>query len=172
MRQLAISEGDLLLETLMGKFVISVKTDTSVQEAAQVVTHYDFPAIPVINNKDELVGLITKDEVIDLIQEQATADLYARAGLEEGDRIFTPTWTSIKYRIPWIGLNLLMAVAASSVISLFEETMSHLIILASLKNIVAGVGSNTAIQSLTVITRGLAIGDFRFVPIVKPYLKK
>lgn len=172
MRQIAVSAGDLLLETLMCKPVISVKTDTSVQEAAQIVAHYDFPAIPVTNNKNELVGLITKDEVIDLIQEKATADLYARAGLEEDDRIFTPTWTSIKYRMPWIGLNLLMAVTASSVISLFEETMSHLIILASLKNIVAGVGGNTAIQSLTVITRGLAVGDFRFISIRKALMKE
>ena len=172
MRQLAVSEEDRPLDTLMGKSVISVKTDTSTQDAAQIVAHYDFSAIPVINNKDELVGLITKDAVIDLIQEQATADIYARAGLEADDRIFTPIRTSIKYRTPWIGLNLLLAVTASSVISLFEETMSHLIILASLKNIVAGVGGNTAIQSLTVITRGLALGDFRFVSIRKALIKE
>ena len=172
MRQLAISDGDLLLNKLMGKSVISVKTHTSLKEAARVVTHYDFPAIPVVNEKNELVGLITKDEMIDLIQEQTTADIYARVGLEEDDRIFTPTWISIKYRMPWIGLNLLMAVTASSVISLFEETMSHLIILASLKNIVAGVGGNTAIQSLTVITRGLAVGDFRFFSAHKAIIKE
>ena len=172
MRQLATSEENLPLNNLMEKTVISVKTTNSVQEVAQIVSHYDFPAIPVTNNKNELVGLITKDEVIDIIQEQATADLYARAGLEEDDRVFTPAWTSIKYRIPWIGLNLLMAITASSVISLFEATMSHLIILASLKNIVAGVGGNTAIQSLTVITRGLAVGDFRFIPASKALIKE
>ena len=172
MRQLAVSQGELPLNTLMGKSVISVKTNTPLQEAAQIVAHYNFPAVPVVNSKNELVGLITKDEVIDIIQEQVTADLYARAGLAEDDRIFTPAWTSIKYRVPWIGLNLLMAVAASSVISLFEQTMSHLIILASLKNIVAGVGGNTAIQSLTVITRGLALGDFRFVSLRKALIKE
>lgn len=172
MRQLATSEADIPLESLMEKSIIKVKTNNSVQEAAQVVAHYDFPAIPVVNTKNELVGLITKDEIIDVIQEKATADLYARAGLGSDDRIFTPALNSIKYRTPWICLNLLMAIIASSVISLFEETMSHLIILASLKNIVAGIGGNTAIQSLTVITRGLAMGDFRFFPIRKAISKE
>ena len=164
MRQLAISEEALTLNTLMEKSVINIRTSDSIQSAAQLVAHYNFPALPVVNDKHELMGLITQDEVIDILQDKATADLYARAGLEEDDRVFTPAWTSIKYRLPWIGLNLCMAVLASTVISLFEETMSHLIILASLKNIVAGVGGNTAIQSLTVITRGIALGDFRFVP--------
>ena len=172
MRQLATSDGDIPLNKLMGKSIISVKTNTPLKEAAQVVVHYNFPALPVTNEKNELVGLITKDEVIDIIQEQATSDLYARVGLEEDDRIFTPTWISIKYRAPWIGLNLLMAITASSVISLFEETMSHLIILASFKNIVAGVGGNTAIQSLTVITRGLAVGDFRFFSTYRAIIKE
>ena len=172
MRQLAVSEETLTLENLIDKSTISIKTSAALEEAAQTVAHYNFLALPVINEQKELIGLITKDEVIDIMQEQATADLYARAGLEEDDRIFTPIRTSIKYRIPWMALNLLLAVAVSSVVSLFEQTMSRLIILASLKNIVTGIGGNTAIQTLTVITRGLAIGDFRFISIRKALIKE
>ena len=172
MRQLAVAEETLQLENLIDKATISIKASATLQEAAQTVAHYNFLAIPVINKNKKLIGLITKDEVIDIIQEQATADLYARAGLEEDDRIFTPISTSIKYRLPWIGLNLLLAIAVSSVVSLFEQTMSRLILLASLKNIVTGVGGNTAIQTLTVITRGLAIGDFRFISVRKALIKE
>ena len=172
MRQLAIAEDSLKLENLIDKSVISIKTADSLESAAQTVAHYNFQAIPVVDAEKKLVGLITKDEVIEIIQEQATADLYARAGLEEDDRIFTPVKTSIKYRLPWMGINLCLAVVVSSVVSLFEQTMSHLILLASLKNIVTGVGGNTAIQSLTVITRGLALGDFRFTLFRKALLKE
>ena len=172
MRQLAVAEETLPLENLIDKSTINIKAKATLQEAAQTVAHYNFLAIPVINEQQELIGLITKDEVIDLMQEQATADLYARAGLEEDDRIFTPISTSIKYRLPWMGLNLLLAVAVSSVVSLFEQTMSRLIILATLKNIVTGIGGNTAIQTLTVITRGLAIGDFRFISLKKALIKE
>ena len=172
MRQIAVAEESVRLENLISTSVVSVKTESSLQEVAQTVAHCDFLAIPVVNKNNEMLGLITKDEVIDIIQEQATSDLYARAGLEEGDRVFTPAWVSIKYRIPWMFLNLLMAVFASSVVSVFEQTMSRLIILASLKNIVTGIGGNTAIQTLTVITRGIAIGDFRFVSIRKALVKE
>ena len=172
MRQLAVSEESITLENLIDKSTISIKAKATLQEAAQTVAHYNFLALPVINEQNELVGLITKDEVIDIMQEQATADFYARAGLEEDDRIFTPMRTSIKYRIPWMVLNLLLAVSVSFVVSLFEQTMSRLIILASLKNIVTGIGGNTAIQTLTVFTRGLAIGDFRFISVRKALIKE
>ena len=172
MRQIAVADENLRLKSLINKAIISVNTHTDLTSAARTVSHYNFLAIPVVNSKKELMGLITKDEVIDIIQEQATADLYARAGLEEDDRIFTPAWTSIKYRLPWIGLNLFLAALASSVVSVFENTMSHLIILASLKNIVTGIGGNTAIQTLTIVTRGLAVGDFRFISIGKALRKE
>ena len=172
MRQLTISEESTPLSHLINKSVISIKASDSLQSTAQTVAHYNFLALPVVNENRELIGLITKDEVIDIIQDQATSALYARAGLEEDDRIFTPVSTSIKYRIPWMGLNLLLAITASSVVSLFEQTMSRLIILASLKNIVTSIGGNTAIQTSTVITRGLAIGDFRFISIKKALLKE
>ncbi len=172
MRQIAIADENLRLADLVDKPVISVHTHTDLTEAARTVSHYNFLALPVVDDKKSLMGLLTKDEVIDIIQEQATLELYAQAGLEEDDRIFTPAWTSVKYRIPWIVLNLLMAVLVSSVVSVFEQTMSRLIILASLKNIVTGIGGNTAIQTLTVMTRGLAVGDFRFIPIGKALLKE
>ena len=115
---------------------------------------------------------ITIDDVLEIIQEQATADIYARAGLQEDDRVYTSIYSKISNRIPWMILNLFLAAIASSVVSLFEDTMSELIILASLKNIVAGMGGNTAIQTLTVVTRGLATGDYKFTTYLRSIFKE
>lgn len=172
LRQLATAPSTTKLKDLIKDDVVTVKPTHSSEDVAKIVAHYDFIAIPVVDDNNNLLGIITVDDVLDIIQEQATADIYAAAGLQEDDRVYTPVRTSIKNRIPWMFLNLLLAALASSVVSLFEDTMSHLIILASLKNIVAGMGGNTAIQTLTVVTRGIATGDFSFISYGKAIAKE
>lgn len=163
LRQLAIQSPDTPLERIIKRDVISVTPLTPADEVAKIVAAYDYIAIPVIDDGRKLIGLVTVDDVVDIIQEQATANIYAQAGLQEGDRVYTEAFQSLKFRLPWMLINLVLAALASSVVSLFESTMSQLIILASLKNIVAGIGGNTAIQTLTVVTRGMATGDFSFI---------
>jgi magnesium transporter len=161
MRHLATSPPDKALKDLLSGNLVFVYPGQSASEAATLVSKYGFIAVPVVDEDRRLLGLITVDEIVDMIQEQATAELYAQAGLQEDDRVYTPALTSIKNRAPWMFVNLGLAAVASSIVSLFEDTMTTLIILASLKNIVAGISGNTAIQTLTVVTRGLAIGDFK-----------
>ena len=172
MRQAATAPADTPLEKLIKKDVVFVKDDATTQEAAKIASHYEFLALPVVDKERKLLGLITLDDIIDIIQEQNTAHLYARAGLQLEERIHTGALASIKNRLPWMFLNLVLAILASSVISFFEATMSKLIILASLKNVVASMGGNTAIQTLTVTTRGMATGDFRFTPFSRSLLKE
>lgn len=172
LRELATAPPGAPIKDYIKQDIVTVSpTDTS-EEVAKIVAHYDFIAVPVINEQKHLMGIITVDDVLDIIQEQATADIYAQAGLQEDDRVYTNAATSIKNRLPWMFLNLLLAALASSVVSLFEGTMSQLIVLASLKNIVAGMGGNTAIQTLTVVTRGLAVGDFNFISQRKAIFKE
>lgn len=172
MRQVATAPADTPLEKLIKKEVVYVHDTVSTRDVAKVAAHYDFLALPVVDKNQKLLGLITMDDIIDIIQEQNTANIYARAGLHAEERVHSSAWMSIKNRLPWMFVNLVLAVLASSVISLFEETMSRLIILASLKNIVASMGGNTAIQTLTVTTRGMATGDFRFTPFSASLLKE
>lgn len=172
LRSLATAPASTPVENLMKREVITVTPQTPASEVARIVSHYDFIAVPVVDETQELLGIVTVDDVVDIIQEEATANIYAQAGLQEDDRVYTPATMSIKNRMPWMLLNLILAGLASSVISLFETTMSQLIILASLKNIVAGIGGNTAIQTLTVVTRGLATGDFNFISQAKVVLKE
>jgi magnesium transporter len=172
LRELATSPLDTRLTDLIHRDVVTVKPDTSTDEVARLVSRYGFVAIPVVNDQNRLLGIITIDDVVDIIQEQATANLYASAGLQHDDRVYTPAWASFRNRVPWMFLNLFLAGAASSVISLFEKTMTELIVLATLKNIVAGMGGNTAIQSLTVVTRGIATDDFHYISRGRAVLKE
>ena len=172
LRALATAPAERRLFEMVKKEVVSVSPETTDQEVAKIVAHYDFVAIPVVDKDGRLLGVITVDDVVDIIQDMATANLYAQAGLQKSDRVFTPALESIGNRLPWMFVNLALAGLASSVVSLFEDTMSHLIVLATLKNVVAGLGGNTAIQSLTVVTRGLATGDFSFISHARAIAKE
>lgn len=172
LRVLATSKAEIPVSELIRRDVVTVKPDTPSKEVARLVAHYDFVAIPVVDESNRLMGVVTVDDILDIVQEEATANIYTQALLQKDDRVYTPAWQSLRNRIPWMVLNLGLAAVASSIVSLFEETMSHLIILASLKNIVAGIGGNTAIQTLTVVTRGLATGDFTFISKAKGILKE
>ena len=171
-RQLAISSPKTKIKDIINKNIVSVQPWQSDNEAASIVSRHNFIAVPVTDENNKILGLITVDDVLDIIEEEARTKIYAMAGLPEDDRIYTKTKRTIKNRLPWLILNLVFTFLASSIISLFEQTMSRLIILATLKNIVAGIGGNTAIQTLTVTARGLDTGDFHFTTFSKALVKE
>lgn len=172
LRQMATSDSSTILSDIIKKDVITVLPTETTSEVARLVTHYDFIALPVVNETRHLLGVVSIDHVLHIIQDQATSNIYAQAGLQESDRVFSSSFQKLKNRTPWMFLNLFLAALASSVVSLFEGAMNELIILASLKNIVSGMSGNTAIQSLTVVTRGLATGDFEFISFTKSIIKE
>ena len=171
-RQLAIADPKISIQHIMNENMITSSPHKPATETAQLVSRHNFIALPVVDQKKRLLGLITVDDVLDIIEESAEAQIYAMAGLQEEDRVYTKSSKTIKNRLPWLALNLVFAVFASFIISLFEESMSRLIILATLKNIVAGIGGNTAIQTLTVTTRGLDTGDFQLTSFAKAFRKE
>lgn len=172
LRVLATALPDAHIAEILKRDVITVTPETLASEAAHLVSHYGFIALPVIDKDRQIVGIVTVDDVLDIIESEATAKIYAQAGLTKADRVYTPLFDSVSNRFPWMVLNLILAGTASSVVSLFEHTMSQLILLASFNNVVAGLGGNTAIQSLTVMTRGLATDDFKFTSTVRAIVKE
>lgn len=172
LRELVTAPASKQLNELNTKQVITVSPYETEEEVAQLVDKYGFIAIPVVDDDHRLLGIITVDEVLEIIQDQATADIYASAGLQEDDRVYSPAIRSIKNRLPWMCFNLILASYVSSVVSLFESVMSEAIVLATLNNIVAGMGGNTGIQTLTVFTRGIARGDFQFTNYRKAISKE
>lgn len=163
LRSLATADSQTPIEELLKKEVVTVPPDMREEDVAQVVSHYDFIAVPVVDNKGCILGVITVDDVLDIIEEQATADIYASAGLQETDRVYSPLTQKVIDRTPWMLLNLVLAGTASFVLHLFEGILGELVILAVTKNIVTSTSGNAAIQSLTVTTRGLAVNDFQFI---------
>jgi magnesium transporter len=106
--------------------------------------------------------VITVDDVIEVITEEATEDIYYMAGLHEEDRVFTTPLQSVRRRLPWMLLNLGALFVAAWVVGRFEDTLQQLVALAFFMPVVAGMGGNSGIQSLTVITRGIALGEIEF----------
>jgi magnesium transporter len=136
-----------------------VKTDTDQEEVARQVALYDLLAIPVTDPENKLVGVITVDDVIDVIKEEATEDIFHMAGVDVHDHVYTPVRTSVKRRLPWLGINLVTALVAATVVAFFEPTIARFSFLAVFLPVVAGMGGNSGTQTLTVMVRGLALGE-------------
>jgi magnesium transporter len=153
-------------QTPVGKLMIpesiSVSSEADQEEAAQLVARYDLLALPVTDPDDRMVGIITVDDVIDVINEEATEDIYRLAGLSDADRVYTSARVSIRKRLPWMIVNLGTAFTAASVVGLYESTLDQLVSLAIFLPVVAGIGGNGGIQTLTVITRSIALGEIEF----------
>ena len=109
-----------------------------------------------------MLGVITVDDVIDVIREEATEDMYLLAGLSEEDRVFSPALLSVRRRLPWMLANLGTCFLAAWVVGLFERALEQVVALAVFMPVVAGMGGNGGIQAVTVITRGIALGEIEF----------
>ncbi len=162
LRRLVTAQPDTPIRELTIREMLSTPPDADQEEVARLVARYDLLAIPVTDVDGTMLGVITVDDVIDVITEEATQDIYNLAGLSEEDRVFTAASLSIRKRLPWMVLNLCTAFSAGAVIGLFENTLEQLVGLAIFLPVVAGVSGNGGIQTLTVITRAIALGEIEF----------
>ncbi len=161
-RRLVSSPPDRLISEIMIPDPVSVSADDDQEEVAHIVARFDLLAIPVTDVDGRMLGLITVDDVIDVITEEATEDMYHLAGLTEADRVFVPAHESIRKRLPWMFLNLGTCFAAAWVVGLFERTIEQVVVLAVFMPVVAGMGGNGGTQALTIITRAIALGEIEF----------
>ena len=159
LRKLILARPTELVEHLMDRQVISVRVDLDQEAVAQVCQKYDLVSLPVVDAEGKLVGLITVDDVVDVLEEEATEDIYKLANLSQEEEVFEPPWQSIRHRLPWLGLNLITTSLSAAVIAFFEDTIRALAVAAAFMTIVAAQGGNAGIQTLTVTVRGLALGE-------------
>jgi magnesium transporter len=159
LRRLLLVPPDTPLKRIMTTDLISVRADMDQEEVARQVASYNILAIPVVDEENKLVGVITVDDVIDVIKDEATEDVYRLAGVASDDRVFTRASDSLRRRLPWLIVNLATAFLAASVVAVFEPTISKVTALAIFMPIVAGMGGNAATQTLAVIVRGIALGE-------------
>jgi magnesium transporter len=172
LRRLLLVSPETPLKRIMTPDVFSVRVDTDQEEAARLVASYNLLAIPVVDEENKIAGVITVDDVIDVLKDEATEDLYRLSGLSGDERIETPAFEALKKRLPWLGINLGTAFLAASVVAAFEHTISQATALAVFMPIVAGMGGNAATQTLTVIVRGLALGELSWANARKALFKE
>jgi magnesium transporter len=163
LRQLLITPPSTQLKRIMSPNVISARTTTDQEEVARLVAEYNLLAIPILDDEDKLVGIVTVDDALDVAQEEVAEDLMALAGVATEEHVSTSASRSLKLRVPWLLVNLATAFLASYVVSRFEKQIGEKPSLAVLMPIVAGMGGNAATQTLTVIIRGMAIGELTAV---------
>jgi magnesium transporter len=171
-RNLVIAPPDRPLKEMMIADPVKASVFMDQEEAARLVARYELLALPIVDEGGRLEGIITVDDVIDIINQESTEDMYKMVGLAEEDRVFTPVARSVKMRLPWTLVNLITATLAASVVGLFEHTLQDIIALVTFMPVVAGVGGNGATQTATVIIRAIALGELEFSSAWKAIAKQ
>ena len=160
LRQLVVVPPDTKLKSIMNKEVVSVQTNTDQEEVAKIVAHYNVLAVPVVDEHNKLVGIVTVDDVIDIIHEEATEDILKMAGIGGSvEYIETQTiFKSIRKRLPWLLASWFGGIIACYVVGYFEQSLNKYIYLATFMPIIMGMGGNVGTQTSASIMRGLATG--------------
>ena len=172
LRRLLLVPPDTPLKRIMTTEVYSARVDTDQEEVARQVASYNLLAIPVVDGENKLAGIITVDDVIDVIKDEATEDVYRLAGVSADDGVLTPPKESLQRRLPWLLVNLMTAFLAASVVGFFKDTIDQVVILAVFMPVVAGMGGNAATQTLAVIVRGLALGELTWTNARQALIKE
>ena len=158
LRQLVVVPPETPLKEYMATDIVSVNTYTDREEVAEIVARYDFLAVPVVDDDHRLVGIVTVDDVIDIISEEATGDILKMAGVGE-DYIETQTiFRGTRIRLPWLFTSFLGGLAAFFIIGGFEESLEKYTYLAAFIPVIMGMGGNIGTQSSTIVVRGIATG--------------
>jgi magnesium transporter len=159
LRQLVVAKPGTLIRNIMDPNPIYILVGADQEEAARLMQRYDLLALPVIDENRLLVGMITYDDLLDVLEDEATEDIYRLGGVPKEQPADVPLSSAMKTRLPWLVLNLITALLSATVLSIFEDTIAQVAVLAAFFPIVAGVSGSAATQTLTVTVRGLAVGD-------------
>ena len=152
--------------------VKSVLYNVDQEEVARKFKKYGFIMMPVVDEEDHLLGVIEFDDIIDIMQEESTEDINLLGGVDSEERLDSTIEESFKSRIPWLIINLFTAVLAASVVSFFEGTIAQVVTLATVMPIVTGMGGNAGTQTLTIVVRGLSLGEMTKANAIKIMLKE
>lgn len=159
LRNLILAADNTLIQDVMDADVISVKVGVDQEECARTMAHYDLAAIPVVDDSGKIMGVITHDDIVDVLEEEATEDIYALASVSDSDLdLESSIPEQLKGRLPWLYLNTLTALFGAWVISNFEQIIAQAAVLALFQSVVAGQGGNTASQNMAMAVRSLALG--------------
>ena len=164
MRTLILADDDDVIEDIMESNVISANTLEDQESVAQMFTEYDFSALPVVDQENRLVGIVTVDDAIDVLQEETTEDFEKMAGMAPSDKPYLrtgilETWKS---RVPWLLVLMLSATLTSMVLTSYETSLAACTALTAFIPMLTGTGGNSGTQASTAVIRGLSLGEVEF----------
>ncbi|MBW2989376.1 magnesium transporter [Candidatus Woesearchaeota archaeon] len=160
------------LYQIMKKEVIKVRPELDKEKVAEIFRKEDLLAVPVVDKKGLLLGRVTVDDVLDVMGDEATEDMFKIAGMHPDESVFDPMRKSLKSRLPWLTVNLLTVLVAAFVVSIFQDTLQRLIILAAFLPVIAGMGGNAGTQTLTLVVRGIALNQLNLKNYKKVLFKE
>lgn len=173
LRQLLVVPPSTKLKNIMTKDVIRVRTDMDQEEVAQLVAKYNILAIPVVDEGNKLMGIITVDDVIDVLRQEATEDIYKMAGASEEEHLYGfRAFKIARLRLPWLVTNLFGGVITGYLMWLFRATLQEVLVLVSFIPVITGMGGNVGGQSATIVVRGFATGRIDFSTLRQVFYKE
>ncbi len=161
LRDILVTDDSKKLKEIMDENVITVTPEIDQEEVALQVAKYDLSVIPVVNKNNNLLGIITFDDIIDVIEAENTEDMFRMVGISEEESVNSSITESIKKRLPWLYINLGTAFLAALTVGLFEDVIAQVVALAAAMPIVAGMGGNAGTQTLSIVIRGIALGELK-----------
>ena len=156
--RLALARPNTVVGEIANPDIISTHVDTDQEECARLMERYNLSQLAVVDGQGRLVGVILSDDMVDVVEEEATEDMYRMAGVA-GERVFGPLHNSFRRRLPWLYINLGTALLAAAVVSLFEDTIRQVVALAVFLPVVAGQGGIGGTQTVTLVVRSMALGE-------------
>ena len=159
LRDLVTTPGDTKLKDIMSKQIHVVRPETDQEEVARIVSQYNFFAVPVVDPDDRLLGIVTVDDVVDIIREEATEDFLQMVGAgKDREILLKSSWENARMRLPWLFASWVGGIMAAFIIGIFDNVLQSTIALAAFIPVIMGMGGNIGTQSSTIIVRGLATG--------------
>lgn len=172
LRDLIIAEGDCIVSEIMSDRVVSVYANEDQEEAARIMMDYNFLALPVIDENKAMLGIITVDDIMDVIEEEASEDYSKLAGISDSDDISSSPLNAAKSRLPWLIILLFLGMLTANLMSLFEATLEQVALLSIFIPLISGTSGNSGTQALAVAIRGIATGDVKEQSKVKLLMRE
>ncbi|MEA1880863.1 MAG: magnesium transporter [Candidatus Marinimicrobia bacterium] len=173
LRDLVTTPGDTMLKDTMSRKVHAVRLETDQEEVAKIVSQYNFLAVPVVDSDEQLLGIVTVDDVVDVIREEATEDFLQMVGAgKDREILLKSSWENARMRLPWLFASWIGGILAAFIIGIFNNVLQSTIALAAFIPVIMGMGGNIGTQSSTIIVRGLATGRVGFENSAKVLFKE
>ncbi|MBU1109262.1 MAG: magnesium transporter [Candidatus Riflebacteria bacterium] len=171
-RDLLSANPATLVTEVMDDDLVYVHADTPQEEVANIIGKYDYMAIPVVNDKEQILGVVTVDDVMDVMEEEATEDLFKFAGTTDEELNYSSALQACKARLPWLLITLATGFVTSTILKFFMVEFKDVIALVFFVPVVMGMGGNTGIQSSTLVIRGMALNSFSGSDLFKRLMRE